>query len=55
MRFAPDITTCQRDDLQGAGLTAREIDDAVATLRLRMPDGFTTGDVFREATLALER
>ena len=41
----------ERDTLEGAGLTPRQIDDTVAMLRVRMPDGFTLRDVLDAARL----
>lgn len=55
MRIAAAINKSQRDELEEAGLTLREIDDAVVALRMQLPDGFTTSDVLREAKAARER
>jgi len=44
-RIAPDLTKRDRDSLEGAGMTPRQIDDLVALLRIRMPDGFSPQDV----------
>jgi hypothetical protein len=41
-KFGPDISTAQRDQLEVAGMTPRQIDDAVSALRIRHPEGFTT-------------
>jgi hypothetical protein len=43
-RIAPDLSKRDRDTLEGAGLTPREIDDTVAMLRVRMPNGFSLQD-----------
>jgi hypothetical protein len=50
-RIAPDLSKRERDTLEGAGLTPRQIDDTVAMLRVRMPDGFTLQDVLDAARL----
>jgi hypothetical protein len=39
----------ERDDLEGAGMTLRAIDDAVADLRLRGVSPFTLGDIIEVA------
>jgi hypothetical protein len=44
-RIAPDLSKRDRDTLEGAGLTPRQIDDVVAMLRVRMPNGFSLQDV----------
>ena len=44
-RIAPDLSKRDRDTLEGAGLTPRQIDDIVAMLRVRMPNGFSLQDV----------
>jgi hypothetical protein len=44
-KIAPDLSKRERDTLEGAGLTPRQIDDAVAILRVRMPNGFSRQDV----------
>lgn len=44
-RIAPDLTKHDRDSLEGAGMTPRQIDDIVAMLRVRMPKGFSPQDV----------
>jgi len=44
-RIAPDLTKRERDSLEGAGMTPRQIDDIIAMLRVRMPDGFSPQDV----------
>jgi hypothetical protein len=44
-KIAPDLSKRDRDTLEGAGLTPREIDDTVAMLRVRMPEGFSMRDV----------
>jgi hypothetical protein len=44
-RIAPDLSKRDRDTLEGAGLTPRQIDDVVAMLRVRMPNGFLLQDV----------
>jgi hypothetical protein len=50
-RIASDLSKRERDTLEGAGLTPRQIDDTVAMLRVRMPDGFTLRDVLDAARL----
>jgi hypothetical protein len=44
-KIAPDLSKRDRDSLEGAGLTPRQIDDTVAALRVRMPNGFSRQDV----------
>jgi hypothetical protein len=44
-RIAPDLTKRERDSLEGAGMTPRQVDDIIAMLRVRMPDGFSPQDV----------
>ena len=44
-KIAPDLSKRDRDTLEGAGLTPRQIDDVVAMLRVRMPNGFSLQDV----------
>lgn len=44
-RIAPDLSKRERDTLEATGLTPRQIDDAVAILRVRMPNGFSRQDV----------
>jgi hypothetical protein len=44
-KIAPDLSKRERDTLEGAGLTPRQIDDVVARLRVQMPNGFTRQDV----------
>ena len=44
-KIAPDLSKRDRDTLEGAGLTPRQIDDTVAMLRVRMPNGFSVQDV----------
>ena len=44
-RIAPDLSKLDRDWLEGAGMTPRQIDDIVAMLRVRMPNGFSPQDV----------
>lgn len=44
-KIAPDLSKLERDTLECAGLTPRQIDDAVAILRVQMPNGFSRQDV----------
>jgi hypothetical protein len=44
-KIAPDLSKHERDTLEGAGLTPRQIDDIVAALRVQMPNGFSPQDV----------
>jgi hypothetical protein len=44
-RIAPDLSKRDRDTLEGAELTPRQIEDVVAMLRVRMPNGFSLQDV----------
>jgi hypothetical protein len=44
-KIAPDLSKRERDKLEGAGMTPRQIDDIVARLRVQMPNGFTRHDV----------
>jgi hypothetical protein len=43
--FGPDLTKQERERLEVAGMTPREIDDIVSRLRIAQPAGFTVGDV----------
>ena len=51
-KIAADLSKHERDTLEGAGLTPRQIDDIVAMLRVRMPNGFTRQDVLDAVHLA---
>jgi hypothetical protein len=44
-KIAPDLSKRERDELESAGLTPRQIDDIVAALRVEMPNGFSQQDV----------
>jgi hypothetical protein len=44
-RIAADLGKPDRDALECAGLTPRQIDDVVAKLRVTMPSGFSVQDV----------
>ena len=44
-KIAPDLSKRDRDVLESAGLTPRQIDDIVAALRVEMPNGFSRQDV----------
>jgi len=48
-KIAPDLSKRERDILESAGLTPRQIDDTVAMLRLRMPNGFSLQNVLDAA------
>jgi hypothetical protein len=50
-KIAPDLSKRERDTLEGAGLTPRQIDDTVSMLRVRRPNGFTLQDVLDAARL----
>jgi len=51
-RIAPDLSKRERDTLEVTGLTPRQIEDAVAILRVRMPNGFSRQDVLDFAHLS---
>ncbi len=45
MDLAPDLSIPDREALEVAGMTPRQIDDVVSVLRVREPKGFTVQDV----------